>query len=754
MRIFKRNLALVLAFVMAMSLTVGAMGVEDYKDANDIKFVEAVDVLTEMGILEGTDGVFNPTKTLKRAEAAKIISYMMLGKTAADNLKAATAPFADVPATHWAAGYIANCTNEGILGGYGNGNFGPEDVLTGTQFAKMLLCAVGYGVNGEFSGNGWDVEVNKLALTEGVYKNNLGVDFNAGCTREEAALYAFNTLMNVATVKYSETFGTYYVGNSIFAGEDKATTLNTECGYNFHKESDSDVFGREGYVWENGKNKVVTGLYGTEASATYTKSVKVSDIKKNVAKFADEVEYLVNGERETMGDTVGANGVLTEVYVENEKVVKIIEIDTYVGVVGEWDKDEEEAPVAVEGLEGDFVTDVKFDKDDIVLVTVADNEIQSIVLADTFDIKEIDAKTSSYVKIDGEKYYFSANSVAAPAFETAYTVVLDNYGYVIDMVEIEAEEVEAADIEGYVMVLDSEAEVAASTLLTSAKNAAKVKVQYLADGEVEVLDVATDFDEDNDDAYSMVTVVDGKETLVALKKGSIVADNTIMGYYMDGADIVLVDLDETEVAYELTAGTVEFDGTTTSEFGKLNSKTVAYVMDEDDNVEMYKGYKNIKFNVVDAAAVLVTYVDDTTLISEIYVVGAAAETETDEVVVYYAGNSEEVDTGVLAVEYYKDGKAYVAELAEGVEMAEEGVYVVTFNEDDEIASAVATGEVEVVTTVKTTYFKTNVATHVLADKVDVWNVTDGIDSDEIAKEDEVIVITNDDGEVDLIFIVG
>jgi hypothetical protein len=743
---------------MAMSLTVSAMGVEDYKDANDINFVEAVDVLTEMGILEGTDGVFNATKVLKRAEAAKIISYMMLGKTSADNLKAATAPFADVPATHWAAGYIANCANEGILGGYGNGNFGTEDELTGTQFAKMLLCAVGYGVNGEFSGNGWDVEVKKMALAQGVFEGNLGVNFDAGCTREEAALYAFNTMMNVATVKYSESFGTYYVGNSIFAGENAATTLNTECGYNFKKADDGDVFGREGYSWKNAKGKTVTGLYGIEADATYTKAIDVEDIEDALdAEVAENVVYKVNGEKADLGTSVGGNGVLTEVYVADEKIVKIIEIDTYVGVVGEWDEDEEEAPVTVAGFEG-LVTDVEFDEDDIVLVTVAKenakNKIQSIVLAETFDVEEIDAKTSKYVKLDGEKYNYSANSVAAPAFETAYTVVLDNYGYVIDMVEIEAEEVEAADIEGYVMVLDSEAEVAASTLLTSAKNAAKVKVQYLADGEVEVLDVATEFDEDNDDAYSMVTVVDGKETLVALETGAIVADNTIMGYYMDGAEIVLVDLDETEVAYKLTSGTVEFTGKTTSELGKLNSKTVAYVMDEDDNVETYKGYKNIEFKVVDAAKVLVTFVDDTTLISEIYVVGAAAETETDEVTVYYAGNNEEVDTGVLAVEYYMDGKAYVAELAEGVVMAEEGVYVVTFNEDDEIATAVATGEVEVVTTVKTTYFKTNVATHVLADEVDVWNVTDGIDSDEIAKEDEVIVLTNDNGEVDLIFIVG
>ena len=100
MRILKRNLAFVLALVMALSLTVSAMGVEDYSDVNEIAFVEAVDVMTEMGILEGTNGVFNPEKVLNRAEAAKIIAYMLLGKNAADNLQAVTAPFADVPAKH------------------------------------------------------------------------------------------------------------------------------------------------------------------------------------------------------------------------------------------------------------------------------------------------------------------------------------------------------------------------------------------------------------------------------------------------------------------------------------------------------------------------------------------------------------------------------------------------------------------------------------------------------------------------------
>jgi hypothetical protein len=51
-----------------------------------------------------------------------------------------------------------------IINGYGDGNFGPNDSVTGTQLAKMLLAAVGYGQVGEFVGVGWDVNVFDYAF--------------------------------------------------------------------------------------------------------------------------------------------------------------------------------------------------------------------------------------------------------------------------------------------------------------------------------------------------------------------------------------------------------------------------------------------------------------------------------------------------------------------------------------------------------------------------------------------------------------
>ena len=92
---------------------------------------------------------------MTREQAAKIITYMLLGQTAADALTTNTAPFQDVAANRWSAGYIAYCANVGIIDGDGKGSFHPTQEVTGYQFAKMLLGVLGYGVKDEYVGTNW-----------------------------------------------------------------------------------------------------------------------------------------------------------------------------------------------------------------------------------------------------------------------------------------------------------------------------------------------------------------------------------------------------------------------------------------------------------------------------------------------------------------------------------------------------------------------------------------------------------------------
>ena len=70
-----------------------------FTDASTIKYTEAVDVMSTIGVMNGMDaGAFNPTAKLTREQAAKISCYLTMGQTAADSLKATAAPFKDVAA--------------------------------------------------------------------------------------------------------------------------------------------------------------------------------------------------------------------------------------------------------------------------------------------------------------------------------------------------------------------------------------------------------------------------------------------------------------------------------------------------------------------------------------------------------------------------------------------------------------------------------------------------------------------------------
>ena len=220
MRTLKKTLSLVLVVAMVLGLcVVGASAynkVEDFTD--DVAkigdaYYEAVGVLTGIGVIDGmTETAFEPQGNYTREQAAKIIAYMQLGKDKADSLKCTVAPFEDVAATRWSAGYIAYCVEQGIIDGMTETTFEPTGKLTGFQWAKMLLCAVGFGVNGEFTGSSWSVNTAKVAHTVDLFAGDLAGADHTALTREQAALYAFNVLTNVKKVAYSANVTSYVYG--------------------------------------------------------------------------------------------------------------------------------------------------------------------------------------------------------------------------------------------------------------------------------------------------------------------------------------------------------------------------------------------------------------------------------------------------------------------------------------------------------------------------------------------------------------
>ena len=213
----KKFLSLVLTLALAMSLVTVSAGATDFDDDGDITYQEAVTVIAGLGIVDGySDGSFGPDEVLTRGAAAKIICNLILGPTTASALSASSAPFVDVPVTNTFAGYITYCSQAGIISGYADGTFRPTGTLSGNAFMKMLLGALGYDSESEgYTGANWNVSVIKQAVGIGLDDGNDNFLGSQAVTREEACLYAFNTLQ--ATMVEYETKNTIIVGRC--AGE-------------------------------------------------------------------------------------------------------------------------------------------------------------------------------------------------------------------------------------------------------------------------------------------------------------------------------------------------------------------------------------------------------------------------------------------------------------------------------------------------------------------------------------------------------
>ena len=361
MKTLKKTLSLVLVLAMALSLGIGAgaagkVNLNDFSDSDSIKYKEEVDVLSGIGILAGfPSGDFQPTGGVTRAESAKIVTYMLIGDVAADNLPKSVSYFEDVPAGHWAAGYVAFCYDKGIIDGYGDGRFGPNDPVTGLQFAKMMLCAAGYGQRDEYVGASWALNVAKDAIPLEIFYKNLNGATEKPATREEAALYAFNTLTGVNKVSYSELLGTYTMsmtmggplveetlGESLY----KLFPMYGDIGYGVADYETKDVYrigrvslsdgadaykdqGRAAYVWyqitDDNKFKAVSDYYFNDERLgnAVTSGTSVGDLtdKSKGAYVADldpDYDVYVNGRSVA---TITSSGGTTLDNSTNERLV-------------------------------------------------------------------------------------------------------------------------------------------------------------------------------------------------------------------------------------------------------------------------------------------------------------------------------------------------------------------------------------------------------------------------------------------------
>ena len=345
----KKLLAMVLALVMTLSLAVSANAFKDDKSISD-DYAEAVAVLNGMGVFKGyEDGSFQPKGNITRAEVSAIVYrvYTQDVKDAKASMYATYNKFSDMAGAGWAQGYIGYCANAELVKGYPDGTFKPSGKVTGYEVLAMILRAVGYDKNGEFSGADWALHVAQTAQQAGVLKNVKGIDLNAPATRELVAELLFRAIAESSTVTYTPAFG--YVTDKVLGNA--APTLGYKNFELVGKDS-ADKWGRPATKWTYNVGDKET-LVNDKPVVSYTTKVAECDIAKDLGiSSAKKIEKAyIDGQQPGITSElvstnkygtinplattsyVGAQGRLTEVYDMDSDGYRIVEINTYLAKV-------------------------------------------------------------------------------------------------------------------------------------------------------------------------------------------------------------------------------------------------------------------------------------------------------------------------------------------------------------------------------------------------------------------------------------
>ena len=553
----KKFLSLVLALTMALSLVTVSAGATSFEDDGDITYQEAVTVIAGLGIVEGyDDGSFNPTGGLTRGAAAKIICNLILGPTTADALNATSAPFSDVPTTNEFAGYIAYCSQQGIISGYADGTFRPSASLTGYAFMKMLLGALGYNSTYEgYTGSNWSIQVAKQAIGIGLDDGNDDFNGTDNVTREEACLYAFNTLQ-ATLVEYSSS-NTIIVGDvEVTTASDRSEVENNDSDETIEDddlmqfaeeyfedlvaEDDTDGFGRPATTWVYDGDEL--GTYANDADDLYvlddeyTLQTLLTDgdcLNYSSSDVLSDAVVYFNGNEEgeysdLRNENLGSKGDILEVFEDDSGDVESIIFRSYTyALVDEVDSDlssthtNRGATVGIElvGIDGSSIGTYydDYNDDDDILQGYSGSYTEGTVLAVALSDGDSGAVLDSYAMESVTGTPTAGRTVATETNSrndtvvTTGTITIDGtrYTYAGQMTGLSAGDNVSFDdeytiyltAEGYVLAVDGDASAALDDIYyvagvygerSAGRTTHYIETVSLTDGTYAVLELSSD----------------------------------------------------------------------------------------------------------------------------------------------------------------------------------------------------------------------------------------------------------------------
>ncbi len=229
MRNLKRFLAMVLTVLMVAGCF-ASISAKEFEDIDsDYAYAQAIDVLSDLGIIQGYGDDFKPDVDLARWHMALFLARLDSARVeTADTIRIwyeedNYTPFKDLTnATPIAA--INYVYNFNMIVGTSATTFSPEDGITLQDALTMVVRALGYGSAEMDAGYPWKYigKANELGLTDGL---NAGVSYTDVLNRGEMAQVLYNALFAV------KADGSSYADKFIAPAGETAVIITGVKGY-------------------------------------------------------------------------------------------------------------------------------------------------------------------------------------------------------------------------------------------------------------------------------------------------------------------------------------------------------------------------------------------------------------------------------------------------------------------------------------------------------------------------------------------
>ncbi|MBC7766359.1 MAG: S-layer homology domain-containing protein [Hyphomonadaceae bacterium] len=198
----------ILCILLTLCMVLQGIPAFAYPDVpSDAGYHQAVVRLGVLGVIKGYDD--GNFHPNDNVTRAQLAKMAVLCSEVRDQAVAlaGASAFSDVASSHWASGYIAVAAKQSILNGYGDGNFMPDKTVTYAEGVTILMKLLGYSQ--QSLGGIWPLNFMQKAKEIGLVK---GLSFSASDAvhRDAAALMLDRTLLsNVVKQAATEADKTY-----------------------------------------------------------------------------------------------------------------------------------------------------------------------------------------------------------------------------------------------------------------------------------------------------------------------------------------------------------------------------------------------------------------------------------------------------------------------------------------------------------------------------------------------------------------